>query len=84
MNFGPLTTTSIYNEDGTNNSTGTIKDWDKLPMSEKHIVYKERKRLGVKFGGNNTGGKGANKITLNSNAANSNTINQLFKKKKQT
>jgi hypothetical protein len=73
------TGSSIYNEDGTINTTGTIKDWDTLPMSEKRLVYKERKRLGVKFGSNNGGGKGAHKGNYNANASNANTITQLRK-----
>ena len=69
---------SIYNDDGTINATGTIKDWDKLPISEKRLVYKERKRLNVKFGGNNARAKGG-QSTHNASAANTNTINQLRK-----
>ena len=73
--IGAIKTSSIYNDDGTINVTGNIKDWDTLPMSEKRIVYKERKRLGVKYGGN-TKGKGN---SSNTSASNSNTINQLRK-----
>lgn len=73
------TVSSIYKEDGTINTTGTIKDWDSIPMSEKRIVYKERKRLGVKFGSNNSGGKGQGKGNNNANASNANTITQLRK-----
>lgn len=65
---------NIYNDDGTINVTGNIKDWDKLPMSEKRIVFKERKRLGVKFGGGNKGNNG-NKTKV----SDVNTINQLHK-----
>ena len=73
------TTSSIYNEDGTINATGTIKDWDTLPIADKRIVYKERKRLGVKYGANPSGTKGSGKGNTNINAANANTINQLRK-----
>lgn len=77
VKIGAVKTGSIYNEDGTINATGTIKDWDKLPMSEKRLVYKERKKLGVKFGGNSNN-KSGNKNN-NSSAADKNTINQLRK-----
>lgn len=78
VKIGAVKTGSIYNEDGTINATGTIKDWDTLPISDKRLVYKERKRLGVKYGtsGNNTKGNGKG---VNANASNSNTINQLRK-----
>ena len=66
--------TSIYNEDGSINATGTIKDWDKLSKDQKRIVYKERKRLGVKYSGKKDGKHGGNK---NTSAADQNTINQL-------
>ena len=66
---------SIYNEDGTINATGTIKDWDSLPMSDKRIVFKERKRLGVKFGG----ASNAKGTKTNTNANTKNTVNQLRK-----
>lgn len=46
---------SILNEDGTINATGHISDWHKLSLKDKRLVYKERKRLGVKF--NKQGGK---------------------------
>ena len=70
-------TGSIYNEDGSINATGTIKDWDKLPISEKRLVYKERKRLGVKFGGNANGNAGGKKTNPNTSASDRNTIKQL-------
>ena len=70
---------SIYNEDGSINATGTIKDWENLPMSDKRLVYKERKRLGVKFGGNFSGGKGGKGNSNKTNASNANTITQLRK-----
>ena len=73
---------SIYNEDGSINATGSIKDWENLPMSEKRLVYKERKRLGVKFGGSTSGGKGGYKGNGNNtktDASNANTITQLRK-----
>jgi hypothetical protein len=77
------TVASIYKDDGTINATGTIKDWDTIPMSEKRLVYKERKRLGIKFGSNQSGGRGHNKGNYNNNAnvnaSNSNTITQLRK-----
>lgn len=66
---------TIYNDDGTINATGNIKDWDKLPMSEKRLVFNERKRLGVKYGANANGKSGNN----NSKASDTNTIKQLRK-----
>ena len=65
---------SIYNEDGSINASGTIKDWENLPISEKRLVYKERKRLGVKFGGGTTG---KSKGKINPNNTDKNTIKQL-------
>jgi hypothetical protein len=79
VRIGAVSTSAIYNEDGTINVTGTIKDWDKLPASDKRLVYKERKRLGVKFGESGNGGKGNGKGNRNASSANSNTINQLRK-----
>ena len=76
VKVGAVKTSSINNDDGIINATGNIKDWDTLPMSEKRFVYKERKRLGVKYGGN-TKGKGS---AHNTNASNVNTIHQLCKK----
>ena len=70
---------SIYNEDGTINATGSIKDWETIPMSEKRLVYKECKRLGVKSGSSNSGGKGGSKGNNNTSASTSNTITQLRK-----
>ena len=48
-------------------------------MSDKRIVYKEHKRLGVKFGSNNSGGKGTGRNHYNANSSNTNTIIQLRK-----
>ena len=70
---------SIYNADGTINATGQIKDWNTLPMSDKRLVYKERKKLGVKYGSNGGGkAKKGSKTTFNS-ASDNNTIQQLRK-----
>ena len=80
--IGAVTTSlSIYNEDGTINTTGTIKDQDKVSMSDKRIVYKEHKRLSVKFGSNNSGSKGTGRNHYNANSSNTNTITQLYKHK---
>ncbi len=70
-------TSSIYNDDGTINATGTIKGWDTLPVSDKRLLYKECKCLGVKFGESGNGGKSKGKS--NTEASNSNTTNQLCK-----
>ena len=69
-----IKTGAIYNKDGSVNATGHIENWDKLPMADKRIVFKERKRLGVKFNSDK------NKLTGKGNkndASSSNTINQL-------
>ena len=42
---------SIYNKDGSINAKGDIAGWNNIPLSEKRKVYKERKRLGIKYGG---------------------------------
>ncbi len=42
-------TNGIYNADGSIR-TGHISNWQQLSKSEKNIVYKERKRLGIKGG----------------------------------
>jgi hypothetical protein len=67
---------SIYNSDGTINATGQITGWEKLSSLDKRLVYKERKRLGVKFGGGNSNNRGKN--TRNSNhGKEANTMQQL-------
>ena len=63
---------SIYNADGTINVSGHIKDWNNLPMTEKRIVYNERKRLGVKFGSSDS-----SKKNKSSDSVSKNTISQL-------
>jgi hypothetical protein len=80
VEVGSVSTSSIYKEDGTINATGIIKDWDKLSSSDKRLVYKERKRLGVKYGrGGNDGNRNVAKGNQGAKAANSNTITQLRK-----
>ena len=63
---------SIYNADGTINVSGHIKDWNKLPMTDKRIVYNERKRLGVKFGSSDSSKKNKSSASVSQN-----TITQL-------
>ena len=77
IKIGEVKVGSIYNEDGSINVTGTIKDWDKLPIADKRIVLKERKRLGVKYGANNNNKGGNKKNNSNTSASDKNTIKQL-------
>ena len=72
VNIEKSSTSSIYNTDGTINTTGHIKDWNKLPMTEKRKVYNERKRLGVKFGASDS-----SKKNKSSDSVSKNTILQL-------
>jgi hypothetical protein len=63
---------SIYNDNGTINATGHIKDWNSLPLSDKRLVYAKRKRKGVNFQSGNK------KWTKNKpESSTQNTIQQL-------
>ena len=73
IKISDIKTGPIYNADGSINATGHIDNWDKIPMSKKCIVFKERKRLGVKF--NVDQGKVSGKGKKD--ASSTNTINQL-------
>ena len=80
VKIGAAKTSAIYNADGSINTTGTIEGWDDIPMSEKRILFKERKRLGVKFNGSGKSkGKGKGRSESKSDAASTNTMNQLRK-----
>lgn len=77
VTIGAVRTSTIYNVDGSINATGTINNWDKLPIKEKRLVYKERKRLGVKYGGNAIGKGSKPNNNQNKNASLANTMKQL-------
>ena len=70
-------TPSIYTADGTIN-TGHIENWKAVSSEDKKKVYKERKRLGIKFNGVKKDPK-----STSSNSANANTLTQLRKQVKK-
>ena len=69
---GDDTTSSIYNTDGSI-KTGHIENWNKLPFSDKKLVYAERKKQGVKFNRKDDSSLSSSSTSVASN----NTIKQL-------